>query len=211
MYSPPEDAAVRLPLREGHKQLTRDRITRAAQDLFAAQGFRATIVSQIADMAGTTSTTFYRHFKSKDELAWLLKEQLTGEMNGLVTELDGMGPWTLPLVRQWLDSYFTTWLRIHKLCEAFWEATYIDASLASDTIPATRNLIAGMTRLLSRFEDSAAQERAKTRLAMLLLSLDRVAYLVQAEDQPSQQSPLLDEFAVVLWRALTPDVDGGRS
>ena len=41
---------------------------RAALDLFTSQGYDATSVNEIADRAGTTKTTFFRHFADKREV-----------------------------------------------------------------------------------------------------------------------------------------------
>ena len=46
----------------------RERLIEAATELFYAQGLRAVSVDKVIDRAGTTKVTFYRHFKSKDEL-----------------------------------------------------------------------------------------------------------------------------------------------
>jgi AcrR family transcriptional regulator len=47
---------------------TREALRRAAQVRFLAQGVEATSAEQIADDAGVTLRTFYRHFTSKREL-----------------------------------------------------------------------------------------------------------------------------------------------
>lgn len=46
----------------------RDRLQQAALDLFAAQGFEQTSVAQIAEAAGLTTRTFFRHFADKKEV-----------------------------------------------------------------------------------------------------------------------------------------------
>jgi AcrR family transcriptional regulator len=46
----------------------RERIVLAAVDLFTEQGYDATTVAQIAERAGTTRSTFFRHFPDKREL-----------------------------------------------------------------------------------------------------------------------------------------------
>jgi AcrR family transcriptional regulator len=46
----------------------RDRLVVAAVDLFADQGYDATTVAQIAERAGVTKSTFFRHFPDKREL-----------------------------------------------------------------------------------------------------------------------------------------------
>jgi AcrR family transcriptional regulator len=47
---------------------TRVALRRAATELFAAQGVEATSPEQIAETAGVTVRTFYRHFPSKHDL-----------------------------------------------------------------------------------------------------------------------------------------------
>ncbi len=46
----------------------RERLLEAATELFYAHGLRAVSVDKVIDLAGTTKVTFYRHFKSKDDL-----------------------------------------------------------------------------------------------------------------------------------------------
>lgn len=53
----------------------RERLVRAAIDLFAEQGYDATTVNQIADRAGgLTKTTFFRHFSDKREVLFAGQE-----------------------------------------------------------------------------------------------------------------------------------------
>jgi AcrR family transcriptional regulator len=46
----------------------RQRLVRAALDLFTEQGYDATTVIEIAERAGLTKTTFFRHFPDKREV-----------------------------------------------------------------------------------------------------------------------------------------------
>ena len=46
----------------------RERLERAALDLFTQHGYDATTVAQIADRAGLTKSTFFRHFTDKREV-----------------------------------------------------------------------------------------------------------------------------------------------
>jgi AcrR family transcriptional regulator len=46
----------------------RQRLVRAALDLFGEQGYDTTSVTQIAERAGLTKTTFFRHFPDKREV-----------------------------------------------------------------------------------------------------------------------------------------------
>ena len=62
---------------EGPAPQARDRIVGAAADLFFSKGIRATGVDTLIEHAGVAKSTFYRQFRSKDELivAWLRSSQ----------------------------------------------------------------------------------------------------------------------------------------
>jgi AcrR family transcriptional regulator len=46
----------------------RERLLEAADELFYAHGMRAVSVDRVIERAATTKVTFYRHFRSKDDL-----------------------------------------------------------------------------------------------------------------------------------------------
>jgi AcrR family transcriptional regulator len=52
----------------------RERLVLAALDLFAEQGYDNTTVTQIANRAGLTKTTFFRHFSDKREVLFAGQE-----------------------------------------------------------------------------------------------------------------------------------------
>ena len=47
---------------------SRERLVVAAVELFTEQGYDATAVAQIAERAGVTKSTFFRHFRDKREV-----------------------------------------------------------------------------------------------------------------------------------------------
>lgn len=54
----------------------RDRLARAAMELYAEVGFEETTVARIAERAGLTERTFFRHFADKREVLFAGSEQL---------------------------------------------------------------------------------------------------------------------------------------
>ncbi|GGU19336.1 TetR/AcrR family transcriptional regulator [Lentzea flava] len=76
----------------------RDRLVRAALDLFSEQGYENTGVAQIAERAGLTKSTYFRHFRDKrevlfggqDELLELITEGVAGapESAGALTAVE---------------------------------------------------------------------------------------------------------------------------
>ena len=55
----------------------RERLVVAAVDLFTEQGYDATTVAQVAERAGVTKSTFFRHFPDKRELLVAGQETLS--------------------------------------------------------------------------------------------------------------------------------------
>jgi AcrR family transcriptional regulator len=56
----------------------RERLERAALALFTEHGFDATTVAEIADRAGLTKSTFFRHFADKREVLFGGQDMLVG-------------------------------------------------------------------------------------------------------------------------------------
>jgi AcrR family transcriptional regulator len=52
------------------------RLREAAMDLYVAQGYEQTTVAEIAERAGVTARTFFRHFADKREVLFAGSEQL---------------------------------------------------------------------------------------------------------------------------------------
>ncbi|NJP43681.1 acyl-CoA-like ligand-binding transcription factor [Actinacidiphila epipremni] len=61
-------AAPEMGLRERKKLRTMETIRREAYRLFAAQGYEATTVDQIADAAEVSPSTFFRYFPTKEDV-----------------------------------------------------------------------------------------------------------------------------------------------
>ena len=66
----------------------RERLVVAAVDLFTDQGYDATTVAQIAERAGVTRSTFFRHFPDKRELLVAGQETLSALLAEGVAEAD---------------------------------------------------------------------------------------------------------------------------
>ncbi len=67
----------------------RERLVVAAVDLFSEQGYDATTVAQIAERAGVTKSTFFRHFPDKRELLVAGQETLSRLLADGIAEAPG--------------------------------------------------------------------------------------------------------------------------
>lgn len=73
-----------VPTRPAPRTDTRGRILGAANDLFYAQGIRATSADRIIEQVGITKVTFYRHFRTKSDLVVAYLEQQAAAERGWI-------------------------------------------------------------------------------------------------------------------------------
>jgi AcrR family transcriptional regulator len=62
------------------------RLQEAAMELYVAQGYEETTVAEIAERAGVTARTFFRHFADKREVLFAGSERLAQEMVAALAE-----------------------------------------------------------------------------------------------------------------------------
>lgn len=87
------DTAAGTGRRERKKAETRAALHRAALDLFATNGFRETRVNDIAEAADVAPATFFRHFRSKEEVALVdVMARIDAVIAGLEGRPDREGP-----------------------------------------------------------------------------------------------------------------------
>jgi TetR/AcrR family transcriptional regulator, fatty acid metabolism regulator protein len=85
----------------------RERILDAAEVIFAAHGFFAARVSQIAEQAGVADGTIYLYFKSKDDLLISLFESRMERLIAMLSKaIDGLPP--AAQLRAFVTQYLTS-------------------------------------------------------------------------------------------------------
>jgi len=88
---------------------TKEKITRAAADVFRRQGFAATSVNDLLQAAGVKKGSLYFHFPGKDDLALEVLRQAEEEFMAF---LDAALTGPTPASR--LDNFFRRALEIHR-------------------------------------------------------------------------------------------------
>lgn len=185
-------------LRDDLRRYTSEKLLAAAMECFAEQGFRATTVERIVEVAGTTAPTFYRYYASKNDLLTPLRTHLTQTVMDTLATLDGEACRSREGVRGWVDTYLAMWGRVHRLCEAYWEATALNADYAAEALPQTLEAVGALSTFL-QLTPEAERERISVRLTLMVLFLDRLAFLASVERSPARAAQIVDEFADMLW------------
>lgn len=202
-------ATPKVSLRSGLKQFTRQRMLDAALLCFRERGYQDTTVEKIAELAGTTVPTFYRHFQSKSDLLYPLLDHLTEEVGTTLRALDALDVRNRKEVRCWLDAYMVMWGRVHKLCAAHWEAVNLNEAYAQRLMDDGIDCAAVMEKVLAGMVEEA-QGVFKLRLGLMIMFLDRMALVVSVERSAARAGQILDEVGKMLWLILNndPALDG---
>lgn len=162
------------PLRERHKEATRDIILRAAADVVATRGIHAFTVQEVADRAGISHRSVYRYFPTREAL-----------VEGLYTFAEQMAlPWANKLSPVLEDvpvlamNPFVMFDREPNIIRASVMARLTTGYQPQARIQRTKGFEAGMRRLTQNLD---AQEFRRT-FALLRLLVSSNAWLVFRED-----------------------------
>jgi len=172
--SPSEPAHGRRSARQ-----TRDRLARAALELFTTRGFHATTTPLIAARAGVAEGTIYRHFPSKDDL---LNEVFRAAVRALTEPVKGADPaWPC---RARLDHIVDRWMatatREPALIRLVFSTAFADM-LDERSRAALRDLRGLIEQTIAAGKAAGAVRRGAAELwadiwlRLVLLPLERVA------------------------------------
>jgi AcrR family transcriptional regulator len=194
---------------------TRDRLLRAAADVFAGRGYDGTRVSDIAEAAGLSNGAMYAYFGSKVEL---LVDALRAHGGRLLADLVAANP-TRPIADLLLQTGRS--LRGRRSLD---DQLFVEALLAARRDPEVVEPVRGYVReradwLAGLVRDAQAQGELDPRLppqavAHFCLSLTAGTALVSPDlnDVGEQEwSALLDRLLTVLAPTPTPTPETGTT
>lgn len=119
-------------LRQAQKRMTRGLLLDSALAVFAAKGYGAATIDEIAAGAGTTRTTFYLHFSSKADLMGALID----DVDELIVSSDVpplgevVASGDREALRAWVARRFDQWPTIMPYVTAAEQAMAVDTEIA---------------------------------------------------------------------------------
>src|SRR3954453_20338275 len=134
-------------LRERNRNRTRAEIAEAALGLFEEKGYEAVTVDQIAAAAGVSSATFFRYFKTKEDVLFTHEDEAAEELVVRVRARDDRSRTAAALVAPGVE----------------YAASLPDGSVPRLTrlVMSTRTLEARSLRIRLRWEHAVALELAR--------------------------------------------------
>ena len=127
-------------------QLGRSDVLRAAVEVFGAQGVRATRVQDLLESAGVARRTFYKHFRSKEDVLTKLYSFATRELLDAIERARAESSDPLAGLRAALDAYLEFHVTNHAIARVLIEeAIRSDGPLHPLRAKFRRQLIAELT------------------------------------------------------------------
>jgi AcrR family transcriptional regulator len=152
----------------------RGRLQQAAIDLFEERGFDSTTVADIAEQAGLTKRTFFRHFADKREVLFSGSSQL---VELFVTAVAGAPESAAPLdaVAAALDAGAAMFEEMRELASRRQQIIAANPELQERELIKLASLAAAVAEALHRrgFEDPAAILAAEAGIAVFRISFER--------------------------------------
>jgi AcrR family transcriptional regulator len=186
---------------------TRQRIVEETLRLFEAQGFHATSVEGIAKAAGTSRSTLYQYFESKEQIFVELLDECGSALMRVVRRIGPLGPTRLGFdnLHWWLGE----WAYVYdKYATMFVQWASVDTPGTS-----VRPLVTGFThsyntRIAARLESSGITGLTPVDAAVAMTSIvHRFNYFRHMGLMPHRftADQLLDGLAVFVQLLLFPD------
>ena len=168
----------------------RERLERAALELFVEQGFATTTVPQITARAGLTTRTYFRHFADKREVLFAYEGDLPARVAKLMADAPAsLGP--MRLIAEGLETMATTlfegrldYLRTRQV------VIQTDDGLRERELRKQSILTEAIT---SGFRDRGLDELTSTVAAHIAVSVFSVAvtrWLAQGDSESVDYTPL---------------------
>jgi AcrR family transcriptional regulator len=98
---------------------THDRLLDAATSVFAAKGYSATSVQDVADVVGIQKSSVYKHVRSKEELLVAVLDRGHRVREAVLDEIAGLDAAPLDRLREYLRRYALSMLTHHELTAVF--------------------------------------------------------------------------------------------
>ncbi|MFG1279851.1 TetR/AcrR family transcriptional regulator [Xanthobacter autotrophicus] len=184
----------RPTLRYEQQKATRERLLKAAFDVFSEKGYHLSTIKEMVDRAGTSRATFYLHFKTKAEAlvaGW--KEIQQPKMIVLWEELDNIASPAFDDIRAWIEKMLDSWEADRRLTIASNQAVALEPELAGEWLAGMREYLGAVPRCLERM----AKHRREAEMNFLLLcaQMDRVVFLWLSGAFPASREQIIDALA----------------
>ncbi len=179
------------------KKASRDKIVAAADALFARCSYISTSIEDIAREAGISRVTFYKHFKSKLEVAISILDQYAVHM---IDDYGSLGRYRDPDTAQiaaWIKHILTLWRSQRDSMDTLASLVRQDAQIGARRTRAYTRTIARLGEGIPAFAVAASgtNEEAHIRAHLLLIELENLCYELVISEWPVSEDVAVNVLA----------------
>jgi AcrR family transcriptional regulator len=193
--------------RERKKRERRERIYRAAQELFVQNGFDATTVEQISDRADVAPATFFNHFPSKDAVLGQMTEEVVERLRAMVAEQLARPVGAQERIAGFADVAATELSRVRGLAHHVLMELLRTSARSGGAIPYLAPVHQAFTTILREGQEKGQVrvDRPPDFLAEIAVGAIHGAVLNWMNDPEYPAEERLREFAVFIAQATRPN------
>ena len=188
---------TKFPLRTKRKMATREKLVRAARQLFLTKGYDNTTLEEIADLSGLHVQTLYRHFGTKQDLAKAGDEHWFRLFDTAIRERDENTS-TFSFWRDWIKYTVEELLEEHDLYRSHLRVRHSSPTILGATVSIRQRYEDILTVHLARDFDMAPEGMSVPRLVACTL-LGGNGYALWTYEQAD--SDLLTDSLTVIDKA----------
>lgn len=188
------------PQRE-QKEATRRQLLDAARAVFDRYSYSMSTVEMIAEDAGFSRTTFYRHFDSKLPVALALFDSLKPRLQNRWKELLSSARISRDTVRSWMVEYVRTVEENRSLVRVLHQLEAIEADVQPHMLKYHEEILDYMWPASKRPRIENMDE-TWARSLLLLLQMDQFLYLFTVREWPIDRDHVIDAMSSSLHELL---------
>jgi AcrR family transcriptional regulator len=182
----------RTKLQQEQKDATRDRLLRAAEEIFAERSYATIPVEDIIQRAGASRTSFYRNFDSKWAVASALCAEVMPSVWQLWEELAACKRLSEQQLVDWLERRIALYHSHRALFATLQEAAAIEpvglAAINQNHDETIGILATGIPALALAAASGPAAHETYIRAHLLLTQIDDFNYLMAVREWPVDRS-----------------------
>lgn len=181
----------------------RSRLLEAGQQVFAASGYASATIDDIIGAAGTSRATFYRYFRSKEDLFDELSRTCFREMRALVRRLTVFDPATdgRKALEDLVSGYCDLQVRQRGVIRAWMERVERpESSVRREAASTFHALLSGLEKPISAM-GVPSRVAPEVQAALLFVCLDRATFYVLHRHSRIDPERLAPTLATMIHRA----------
>jgi AcrR family transcriptional regulator len=193
-----------MTVREELREVTRQRLLSAAEEIFQRDGYSGTTVGSIATSAHVSRATFYLHFTDKFDVLMTLMRTNLAETPDYWHEVDAaLVSGARSALRASLGNTLNWYEQHANLLRPLREALAANRHLAQRTGANFAGFADEMSGYLARVPPQD-RDRAHLRLQLLMIQLDQLAYRIVVLGRESIDRELMLDEVTDIWRLALP-------